>query len=254
MCGGTYPLGSQRVSVVGLSPRVRGTRRVFHNAARRHGLSPRVRGNPGMDMEQANSLRSIPACAGEPGWTAVICNPPRVYPRVCGGTSPDTKLLPPTKGLSPRVRGNPAPAPAPAPPTGSIPACAGEPMMIPASQRRNSVYPRVCGGTWHSPTSRRRGAGLSPRVRGNHAKGATMPTPSRSIPACAGEPPPLTWQLHHDWVYPRVCGGTGRRGVRRVRSKGLSPRVRGNQMWYDGRYGYYGSIPACAGEPNTLRL
>ena len=73
---------------------------------------------------------------------------------------------------------------------------------------------------------------------------------SRSIPACAGEPPPHTRWRPAGWVYPRVCGGTaGQFGVRRA-GNGLSPRVRGNP---DARPagGYpLGSIPACAGEPS----
>ena len=35
---------------------------------------------------------------------------------------------------------------------------------------------------------------------------------------------------------------------------GLSPRVRGNLSKLDFHKDYYGSIPACAGEPSSLRL
>ena len=73
----------------------------------------------------------------------------RVYPRVCGGTSQAAWELREAKGLSPRVRGNPA------------------------KERRKGyhtrVYPRVCGGTSGEALKRVFLHGLSPRVRGNPA-------------------------------------------------------------------------------------
>ncbi len=104
------------------------------------GLSPRVRGNPD-DLERGPAdVGSIPACTGEPapysrGSTTVTVYPRvyggtvsrrkgsrvrgepyqrrrtprsgRVYPRVYGGTIPRVGIVPPSLGLSPRVRGNP---------------------------------------------------------------------------------------------------------------------------------------------------
>ena len=71
------------------------------------GLSPRVRGNLEQRQPDAAQGRSIPACAGEPMKKIVMKKTTRVYPRVCGGTldTPATLFL--SKGLSPRVRGNP---------------------------------------------------------------------------------------------------------------------------------------------------
>ena len=70
------------------------------------GLSPRVRGNRGGAGEGGGPHGSIPACAGEP-CSAWIRQPrSRVYPRVCGGTSPRMSGRCPASGLSPRVRGN----------------------------------------------------------------------------------------------------------------------------------------------------
>ena len=53
---------------------------------RNSGLSPRVRGNLKPFHFVVYDGRSIPACAGEPITDFVILIPPRVYPRVCGGT------------------------------------------------------------------------------------------------------------------------------------------------------------------------
>ena len=133
-----------------------------------------------------------------------------VYPRVCGGTG---TVHP---GVVPES-------------TRSIPACAGEPYRVSASEPR-TVYPRVCGGTWLASRHTSTCIGLSPRVRGNHEAEEYLRSRHGSIPACAGEPPSgWGWALSAT-VYPRVCGGTtpGERiTLERLRS-----------------------IPACAGEPS----
>ena len=71
------------------------------------GLSPRVRGNPLMRARGAWSRGSIPARAGEPWASAPIMICAGVYPRACGGTCSVWYTTPLTRGLSPRVRGNP---------------------------------------------------------------------------------------------------------------------------------------------------
>ena len=66
---------------------------------------------------------------------------------MCGGTSAAAPTAVIVKGLSPRVRGNPArrrPGPAR---QRSIPACAGEPPTALLRCCTHPVYPRVCGGT-----------------------------------------------------------------------------------------------------------
>ena len=94
-----------RVSVY---PRVcGGTLRVRPGNVGRVGLSPRVRGNRGGSRPCPVSMGSIPACAGEPRGRVIRDNPPRVYPRVCGGTGYEQNLVEGLPGLSPRVRGNP---------------------------------------------------------------------------------------------------------------------------------------------------
>ena len=50
--------------------------------------------------------------------------------------------------------------------------------------------------------------GLSPRVRGNHARRPDAVHRRRSIPACAGEPAKSDLRQSRRGVYPRVCGGT----------------------------------------------
>ena len=122
------------------------------------GLSPRVRGN------LAGQRRNVAVeSAGE--WTCRL--PVGVYPRVCGGTLPDS-MRPPQEpreqGLSPRVRGNRLYSR-----TRVYPRVCAQPF----TEYGRPVYPRVCGGT-HD------GVDNLSRVRC---------TPG-SIPACAGEPVP----------------------------------------------------------------
>ena len=96
-----------------------------------------------------------------------------------------------------------------------------------------------------------------------------------SIPACAGKPSwPWSSAAFH-WVYPRVCGeavgnpfkALGKRGVYpRVCGEaplpqppttaipGLSPRVRGSLVGWLVGWVWPGSIPACAGKPQTFRV
>ncbi len=116
---------------------------------------------------------------------------------------------------------------------------------------RNTVYPRVCGGTHNTYAGLTHGGGLSPRVRGNLIGILCGPGRLGSIPACAGEP------YHHHRtsqtvrVYPRVCGGTAAPIFRAIIHEGLSPRVRGNRSSGISPACAARSIPACAGEPNT---
>ena len=134
----------------------------------RRGLSPRVRGN----LQR----------------TTVIRTPEGVYPRVCGGTQAADAYTPVVQGLSPRVRGNLPLSPARVPSRGSIPACAGEPVLTKPTSCMRWVYPRVCGGTCRLGTYPASKQGLSPRVRGNRMDADAESTSTRSIPACAGEP------------------------------------------------------------------
>ena len=227
-----------------------GTVMVKAFSRQRNGLSPRVRGNHALLVARRAYRRSIPACAGEPGSGQSVGQHAKVYPRVCGGTpvlaSGDFAL----RGLSPRVRGNPAAASPRRNDERSIPACAGEPK--PQCMRSYSfgvyprvcggtqtslryqpdgkVYPRVCGGTTMTRMDRSPSGGLSPRVRGNPTGYASLDSRGGSIPACAGEPRRVKPASAFIRVYPRVCGGTNPPIANRLRRWGLSPRVRGNRI------------------------
>ena len=154
------------------------------------GLSPRVRGNPKTTPRRVVGIGSIPACAGEPGNGLMRFDAGKVYPRVCGGTTLPSCATQSRRGLSPRVRGNRSQPERPPVGVGSIPACAGEPPFKMRWGINIQVYPRVCGGTTGLAALDRWRRGLSPRVRGNPPAESRPPGVFRSIPACAGEPPP----------------------------------------------------------------
>ena len=64
-----------------------GTRQSLAGTTVVRGLSPRVRGNREPRRGDRRGRGSIPACAGEPSIRRWAVRWPRVYPRVCGGTS-----------------------------------------------------------------------------------------------------------------------------------------------------------------------
>ncbi len=213
------------------------------------GLSPRVRGNLYDRRAGAPRQRSIPACTGEPRDHAHAEGWRRVYPRVYGGTTIWGAGNGSTTGLSPRVRGNQVRADPPGRRQRSIPACTGEPILGIAFGFGNRVYPRVYGGTSHRLGARRRGRGLSPRVRGNPRRARYLPQRGGSIPACTGEPRFVERMVMLLGVYPRVYGGTAWPASRGKPDAGLSPRVRGNHRTSYQLHISLRSIPACTGEP-----
>ena len=229
-----------------------GTRSVRRNHRYPKGLSPRVRGNPLQEIPKHPHVGSIPACAGEPASIRWNRNCAKVYPRVCGGTTPSPMIARPLMGLSPRVRGNPSGRPETRANPGSIPACAGEPRRSLRRFYEAWVYPRVCGGTAQITKASHCIENLSPRVRGNRGPRRYPIRRTGSIPACAGEPGAEQGVAQMPGVYPRVCGGTDGSGCNAAGAQGLSPRVRGNRRLIGSSTSSMRSIPACAGEPLTI--
>ena len=151
VCGGAVNVWLGSTAWLGLSPRVRGSRRPYHEGRRRQG--------------------SIPACAGEPLRVLRAEQILRVYPRVCGGAFLRLPQRLDHPGLSPRVRGSRELVNRWVEKIGSIPACAGEPRTMSPSRARGRVYPRVCGGAGSRSVNTYAVEGLSPRVRGSPRHG-----------------------------------------------------------------------------------
>ena len=96
-------------------------------------------------------------------------------------------------------------------------------------------------------------AGLSPRRRGNRARGRVAWSPIGSIPAQAGEPAWFLSDSLQTRVYPRAGGGTEPEPEDDLAAEGLSPRRRGNLQYVVPPHEGLGSIPAQAGEPPRRR-
>ena len=214
-----------------------------------YGLSPPVRGNRRLRNLPYHAVGSIPACAGEPARPRGLPGCSEVYPRLCGGTWPGRQSAQRIRGLSPPVRGNPAGCQGCQDVRRSIPACAGEPVYHGRGAQPEKVYPRLCGGTPCTMYVGVMALGLSPPVRGNLDRPPLGIQRRRSIPACAGEPLLIAAIRPADGVYPRLCGGTAHYGAVLTSHGGLSPPVRGNPRSFWGGIIELRSIPACAGEP-----
>ena len=254
-CTGEPPSRPGTPSVEAVYPRVYGgTGRHRHESHRLVGLSPRVRGNLTDDFPLVMNVRSIPACTGEPMQSVSTSAAAWVYPRVYGGTELDARKRLLGNGLSPRVRGNRPGLGRPLPRRGSIPACTGEPPACRPRPRFCTVYPRVYGGTSDPAASCNSCKGLSPRVRGNRSAANHRSAPSRSIPACTGEPHARRPHRIHPQVYPRVYGGTSSVLCLLTQMSGLSPRVRGNPAHGRRARSRPRSIPACTGEPEDRKV
>ena len=137
---------------------------------------------------------------------------------------------------------------------GSIPAHAGEPAPDGSAGGRGEVYPRPRGGTGMQRFWRQNGHGLSPPTRGNRCGERSSGRLSRSIPAHAGEPPPVALTAGGARVYPRPRGGTARNEERGDLADGLSPPTRGNRNDTSKIRRRSRSIPAHAGEPSALTI
>ena len=173
----------------------------------------------------------------------------KVYPRPRGGTCSSVMGVSPSPGLSPPMRGNlKAFAHRPVAQR-SIPAHAGEPIILSPSFRLCMVYPRPRGGTAAAAGQQSSAEGLSPPTRGNPFSRPVSAYSARSIPAHAGEPRTPTRLLPSWSVYPRPRGGTAQASTQAPMKTGLSPPTRGNlelSYYIDPRDR---SIPAHAGEP-----
>ena len=139
-------------------------------------------------------------------------------------------------------------------PPGSIPAHAGETLLLRRNQSHCGVYPRTCGGNSLMPLCTLFHPGLSPHMRGKLSTDLQRQRGSGSIPAHAGETAFMRAITGACRVYPRTCGGNNAQKPLADARKGLSPHMRGKRP-RDGRADSGpGSIPAHAGETHPLKM
>ena len=120
----------------------------------------------------------------------------------------------------------------------------GEGSSVPAWAARKESLAGPSGCEWVFQAR-----SLSPRGRGNPDGPLQGPSGQRSIPAWAGEPYGGSIRMPTGGVYPRVGGGTIVQQLSFPLSKGLSPRGRGNHVFFVSSIHLVRSIPAWAGEP-----
>ena len=212
-------------------PRRRGGTGAGHRRSlARSGLSPQARGNLGLLVDEIYNWGPIPAGAGEPRSTTAAHLTMWAYPRRRGGTDMKFANATPGQGLSPQARGNLFRQMIFSASPGPIPAGAGEPPRPEAVNRAFRAYPRRRGGTRICPWIWTRASGLSPQARGNLPLHPVQSVLGGPIPAGAGEPVAARRGMYLNWAYPRRRGGTSPVTAYRVKSQGLSPQARGNQI------------------------
>ena len=111
----------------------------------RSGLSPRLRGIRKVESATAAEMRSIPAPAGNPSPLLRPASLKLVYPRACGESHVALIAGAEQLGLSPRLRGIPHHPRGGHSHAGSIPAPAGNPPPSHHTSKARRVYPRACG-------------------------------------------------------------------------------------------------------------
>ena len=213
------------------------------------GLSPRVRGSRLIPRLARDERGPIPAGAGKPPPARSANRLGRVYPRGCGEAWIITCRILTFSGLSPRVQGSLDQRVGVPKIDGSIPAGAGKPKAGPLRVEGGWVYPRGCGEAACRPCRCEGARGLSPRVRGSQGPLARLHPPEGSIPAGAGKPVAGQASREAGQVYPRGCGEAFAFGAEPVPFEGLSPRVRGSRDQLATGARLRGSIPAGAGKP-----
>ena len=197
------------------------------------GSSPRVRGTHCHGPRVAAEGRFIPARAGNT-WVNPICaclQP--VHPRACGGTLLWLRQGQPTRRF--------------------IPARAGNTAADRFGVNRYSVHPRACGEHAGIPTSLRRYAGSSPRVRGTLQLAVNIVVDNRFIPARAGNTGPQTIQPTAKTVHPRACGEHRARARPSLIGDRFIPARAGNTLARPVTMGVSSVHPRACGEHSARR-
>ena len=150
------------------------------------GSSPRLRGTPAKRSNEGRHCRFIPAPAGNTvvGWR--FGRTQSVHPRACGEHSSWPSSLFCESGSSPRLRGTLVWKVVCFAWTRFIPAPAGNTSKEPPESPSLAVHPRACGehGGRGAPAGDPHGS--SPRLRGTRGDEAAAMALNRFIPAPAG--------------------------------------------------------------------
>ena len=217
------------------------------------GSSPRGRGTPSCGFARIAGIRFIPARAGNTRASRSTGRRRPVHPRA-GGEHESFPLDRETPaGSSPRGRGTHAKAPDNAYARGFIPARAGNTASGRWTLRYTSVHPRAGGEHAHATTSGSCGPGSSPRGRGTPNQDHRSQSPTRFIPARAGNTSRKRRSTPTRSVHPRAGGEHSRAAMRYPGKYGSSPRGRGTLFYFSRSTYHVRFIPARAGNTCPMR-
>ena len=166
-CAGKRPAGRSCPAGPGDHPRVCGEEvRLAANSDMPKGSPPRVRGRV-FDIGACNRWDGItPACAGKRHLKASMSLAGEDHPRVCGEEKFPKRVLNPSKGSPPRVRGRDAGHQALGLLVRITPACAGKSACSTFFFSASKDHPRVCGEEANGVEWLVIAEGSPPRVRG----------------------------------------------------------------------------------------
>ena len=213
------------------------------------GPSPRARGIRPHRSSRSAAHGSIPASAGNPGAGLSWPHGDRVHPRERGESPLMQSGHHLSPGPSPRARGILCRPAHPIDMLRSIPASAGNPRPSASRPPASWVHPRERGESRVVVQTQDRITGPSPRARGILSRCRATSRACGSIPASAGNPPPVSARPIRAEVHPRERGESRPLGRYRRGPTGPSPRARGIQSHPLTTTLVPRSIPASAGNP-----
>ena len=192
--------------------------------------------------------RLIPAGAGQTGRTRGGPKWRWAHPRRCGADDRPEVKPHADGGSSPQVRGRLMVQDYAGGNSGLIPAGAGQTPLTLGQKGDTAAHPRRCGADSSTTSPPVNWTGSSPQVRGRPAMNACGCSPTRLIPAGAGQTGRTRGGPKWRWAHPRRCGADDRPEVKPHADGGSSPQVRGRLMVQDYAGGNSGLIPAGAGQ------
>jgi len=226
-CGERGTLRSEKHTVDGSAPRVRGTQ--IQRAPQRENRrsAPRVRGTRQYDAAWESAIRFSPAGAGNARSERMSAARVAVQPRGCGERAAYQRTVKARAGSAPRVRGTRMGRRPEAGAGRFSPAGAGNADHTLRYITTSPVQPRGCGERFLVDVVGARPVGSAPRVRGTLPKLPRIARAGRFSPAGAGN---ADYKVRHDLpqsVQPRGCGERTPHATDEERYHGSAPRVRG---------------------------
>ena len=211
------------------------------------GSSPHARGLPRPSQSCRATIRIIPACAGFTRTSTAFGRQRQDHPRMRGVYFPDEQVGSDRPGSSPHARGLPGDFGHGFSYAGIIPACAGFTSPTSSRRRGSGDHPRMRGVYGNLRSKWSSNGGSSPHARGLLGQGGQGLVEGRIIPACAGFTAahcvPITLAGDH----PRMRGVYCAMPLSRLVAWGSSPHARGLLEGGPPDSGLWRIIPACAG-------